>query len=367
MSNSAHDFVEGKQGGASPANQRFLSLDDLAHMPEPSWMIEGLFERNSLIMLAGPSYSFKSFLALDWLLNMAAGRNWIGRVTQPAKVAYILGEGKASLLKRIRAWVIYNNLSTLENARLKQNFKVTFNVTQLASSDSVDQLLDDLNAENFSPDVIAVDTFARAAVGLDENDARDIGEWVDQADRLRQLGFTVLFLHHTKKNTEMGVQYRGSTALMGAMDTAMTLVRTENYCTLTVTKQKDHDEGAPLKFKRHMVSLGGDKESCVLLPVEMPTKREKVEVPVTLGAEWVEEKSAGETDIINALVANSTFESDKARAAVLAEKLGISEGAARTRISRARTQPSSAAVTSQLHVTDVIDDVIAATPLESER
>src|SRR3954469_5121630 len=105
------------------SKQRFLSLSDLATMPAPKWMIEGLFEANSLIMLAGPSYSFKSFLLLDWLLCMASGRNWNGRQTTPAKIGYALGEGKSSLLKRIHAWITYNNPSTSELERLKANFR----------------------------------------------------------------------------------------------------------------------------------------------------------------------------------------------------------------------------------------------------
>jgi len=82
-----------------PKNKRFLSLDDLTHLPEPMWCIEGMFEANSLIMLAGPPASYKSFLALSWLLAMASGKEWCGRKTQPAKVLYVLGEGKSSLLK----------------------------------------------------------------------------------------------------------------------------------------------------------------------------------------------------------------------------------------------------------------------------
>jgi RecA-family ATPase len=64
-------------------------------MPAPAWLIEGLFEVNSLVMVAGPPGNFKSFLAIDWVLSMAVGRKWHTRPTCPSKVLYCLGEGKS--------------------------------------------------------------------------------------------------------------------------------------------------------------------------------------------------------------------------------------------------------------------------------
>lgn len=314
-------------------DKRFLTLSDLRNLPQPSWLVEGLFERNSLVMLAGPSYSFKSFLLLDWILNMASGRQWCGRKTATGKIGYALGEGKSGLLKRVQAWITYNNPTKEELERIEQNFRITFEVPQLASKASTDNMLVDLEQEGFRPEVIAVDTFARSMVGLDENDAKDTGLWVESADRLRQLGYCVLFLHHTKKNTEFGNVYRGSSAIIGAMDTAMTLVRSENTCTLTVTKQKDHDEGAPMKFRRILVG-GGDDQSCVLTPTVGMDSRFSAD-PSLL------ERQTPYEDVENVLaevMEDGTFKSDRARSFELARRSGISQIAAQSRISRANKE-----------------------------
>lgn len=314
-------------------DKRFLSLSDLRNLPKPSWLIEGLFERGSLVMLAGPSYSFKSFLLLDWLLCMASGRKWLGRTTAACKVGYALGEGKSSLLKRVQAWITYNDLSKEEIARIEENFKITFEVPQLASKASTDNMLADLEAEGFKPEVIAVDTFARSMVGMDENDQKDTGLWVEQADRLRQVGYGVIFLHHTKKNTENGTVYRGSTAIIGAMDTAMMLIRSENTCTLTVTKQKDHDEGAPMKFRRILVG-GGDDQSCVLTPTVVMDSRHAEPEP--------NPEDIGPLENVNLVLAevleDATYPSDRVRADALAKRTGISWSAAQSRISRANKE-----------------------------
>lgn len=320
-------------------DKRFLSLSDLASLPQPSWLIEDMFERNSLVMLAGPSYSFKSFLLMDWILCMATGRPWNGKATSYCKVGYALGEGKASLFKRVKAWITYNNLTPEELKRLEDNFRVTFEVPQLASKASTDNMLADLEQEGFKPEVLAIDTFARSAVGLNENSQQDTGVWVESADRLRQLGYTVIFLHHTKKNTDPkfggSIQYRGSTAIIGAMDTAMSLVRAENTCTLTITKQKDHDEGAPMRFRRLLIGSGSKEQSCVLVPMIGVDSRFTDDSINNLEPEPPRDLEVVE-DVLAEVLEDADYPSDSVRAQALSRRTGLSFTAARSRIFRAK-------------------------------
>lgn len=312
------------------STNRFLSIDDLTHLPSPQWLIEGLFEVNSLVMVAGPPASFKSFLAIDWVLSIATGRKWNGKHTVPAKVLYLLGEGKASLLKRLEAWCHYHRVTAAERALLAINFRVTFDVPQLASKSSVDNMLAGLVAEDFQPNVIVVDTFARSFVGLDENSQRDTGLWIESADRLRQLGYTVIFLHHTAKNTEFGLKYRGSTAIMGAMDTAFTLQKDKDVRSLSkleCVKQKDHDEGDPLYFQRVIVRPNPSEEgSIVLIP---SVKMDERFTPEGQSEEKIR-------TVMTSLIEDMSFDSDRARARELARQTGITETAAQGRITRHR-------------------------------
>ncbi len=310
------------------AEKRFLSIDDLSHLPKPRWAIDGLFEVNSLVMLCGPPGHYKSFMALDWILSMAVGRKWNHRPTTPAKVLYILGEGKASLLKRIDTWVRFQNLSAEEHARLVDNFRVDFDVAQFASKASVDNMLSQLVTEKFTPSVIVVDTFARSFVGLDENSQKDTGVWIESADRLRQLGMTVIFLHHTAKNTEFGFKFRGSSAIEGALDTSFVLHKDPRSGTikLTCTKQKDHDEGNPMYFKTHeVIGPNGKEDSVVLVPAPM------IDEGYTEEGQKIEE-------VILKLLADDTFMSDRARARRLKELFPSipTEAAAQNRIVNAR-------------------------------
>ena len=307
---------------------RIFSVDQLGEMPPPRWLIDELFEANSLVMVAGPPGSYKSFLVLDWMLCMAVGRSWNKRATAPSKVLYVLGEGKSSLLKRIDTWVFHQKLTPLEREALKRNFRVTFDVPQMAHKSSVDNLLSTLEAEGYAPEVIVIDTFARSFVGMDENSQKDVGMWVESADRLRSLGFTVIFLHHTAKNTEFGVRYRGSTAILGAMDTAMTLVRDGglNRVKLDVTKQKDHDEGDPLYFSRKIILPAEGGEGSIVLVPEVSAEQKVLETMRATDAHLVR------------LLQDDSFPSDRARARVLAQLAGISEASAQTKIRRKRQE-----------------------------
>jgi hypothetical protein len=208
---------------------------------------------------------------------------------------------------------------------------VTFDVPQLASKASVDNMLSGLSAENYTPNVIVVDTFARSFVGLDENSQQDTGLWVESADRLRQLGYTVIFLHHTAKNTEFGLKYRGSTAIMGAMDSAFTLQKDRDVKTLSrleCVKQKDHDEGDPTYLQRIIVRPNAKEEGSIVL---IPT--------VKMDEGFTEQGQANEAKvkkILSTLMEDINFDSDRARARELASQTGLTESAAQTRVSRSR-------------------------------
>lgn len=247
---------------------------------------------------------------------------------------YALGEGKASLLKRLNAWIWHNDLSEEEKAVLNANFRVTFHVPQMASKADVTAFITDLDVDGYAPEVLFVDTLARSFVGKDENSQLDAGLWVDGADRLRQRGMAVIALHHTKKNTEFGLQYRGSSALRGAMDTELTLHRDpdgqKGCAKLACSKQKDHEEFSDVWLRRERVEPPGNIEGSIVLQEIDKPNREAVE-------EELIERDKALDEMIMSLLDDEEYPSDRARARALAEKMGLNEGTAQTKIRRARS------------------------------
>lgn len=309
-----------------------MTIDDLGNLPAPKWLIQGLFEQDALVMLVGPPGSFKSFLALDWALSLAVGRPWNGRRTAASRVLYALGEGKASLLKRIYAWIEYNGLSEYERNTLNANFRATFQVPQLADRRSTQEFSDDLLEDGFRPTVLIIDTLARSFVGKDENSQLDVGLWIDAADHFRQNGVTVLVLHHTMKNTEFGLKYRGSTAWEGALDTGFVLGRNpegkKGYAKLHSMKQKDHEEPEDIWLRHKQIRpQSGGEGSIILVEVDKPEDPDD---------EMKAAEDAALKAIIGSLMNDPSYDSDRARARALTEKTGLIESNAQSKIHRAR-------------------------------
>jgi RecA-family ATPase len=283
-------------------------------------------------MLVGPPGSFKSFLAIDWAMSLAAGIPWSGRATKPSKVLYTLGEGKASLLKRIMAWVHHKKLTQEQEQRLKANFRVTFDVPQLAAQKEMLKWITDFDNDAFDPTFLIIDTLARSYVGKNENDAMDVGIWIDNVDKLRKRGMTVLVLHHTKKNTEGGLKYRGNTAWLGAMDTSFVLERNpdgiKGISKLSCDKQKDHQEPQDIWMRSMQIRPDPNSEGSIVLT--------EVEAPDGEAQERRVQDAVALDEMIHSLLEDATFDSDRARARALAERANILEATAQTKIFRAR-------------------------------
>ena len=308
----------------SQQGSRFFSIDDLTHMPRPTWLIDNLLGSRSIAMLAGPPGCYKSFMARDWMLSMATGRDWAGRAVRCAKSLYILGEGRENLLKRLQVWRGYNNLSSGEEELLSRNFRVTFDMPQMTQKPSVDNLLSSLNEIGFNPDVIVIDTLSRSAVGMDENSQKDMGMWIEQAERLRDLGMTVIIVHHTAKNTEFGHKFRGSSVILGAVDTAILQISQENRVVLKVEKQKDADQGKGMNFNRLIIKQNNDDDGSIILQ------------PTMLVDERFDPNYKSIIDMAIKLIGDDTFKTDSERAEILSNEYGLSMNAAKVKLSRVK-------------------------------
>jgi hypothetical protein len=193
----------------------------------------------------GPPGSGKTFLALDWAATVAStGLN----------VLYFVGEGVQGFARRVLAWQNSRggNIST---------FRAIPQAPHLLERESVETLA--ATVEQYSPALIVVDTFARAAVGGDENSARDVGLAIDALDMIhREYGASSLVIHHSNK---AGAGERGSSAIRGAADATWEVIAAGpgEYSGFQVEcrKMKDAEPPKPMLFQ-----LRGHGDSAVLYP-----------------------------------------------------------------------------------------------------
>src|SRR5947207_3423449 len=50
-----------------------LTYSEMEAMPEPEWLVEGIIQKRSAVVMFGKSNAFKSFLAIDIGLSVEAG------------------------------------------------------------------------------------------------------------------------------------------------------------------------------------------------------------------------------------------------------------------------------------------------------
>lgn len=229
-----------------PARQRSLVYpltwdDELDQVEKVSWLVDGILPANGLSVIYGNPGVGKTFISLDWSMAIAQGMHWHGRLVQPGEVVYVVAEGWRGIKDRVAAWKAANGALTTER-------------TGVAFVGRPLRMLDDHDAEMFvnivrdggiEPALVVIDTLARNAVGVDENNAKDMGRVVSYADYVREeLNTAVLLVHHARKNAEGRAVLRGSSALSGAAD-MIALVEQEEDDTAHLVMKNDKMKDGP--------------------------------------------------------------------------------------------------------------------------
>jgi hypothetical protein len=233
----------------------FYSDIELDALPDPEYLVEGVFPMGGLGAVVARYNEGKTFLALDVALSIAANRPWHSRAVKYGVVVYVLGEGRGGLKKRVRAW--------------KQHYRISGSVpihfltvpVSLISDDDPKALLKAIAGQlPAQPVLIVIDTLARAMPGGNENSSEDMGKAVASADLLReQTGATVMLVHHTGWE---GERSRGHSSLPGAVDTEIRVKKDGTAITVSCGKQRDAEPFPEIGFQLHPVA---DTGSCVLI------------------------------------------------------------------------------------------------------
>jgi hypothetical protein len=241
---------EGEAGEVGAPRFQFQTLAQLRQQPAPQWLIHRLLVRGGTSLLTAKHASFKSFFALDMALCVATGTPWQGFEVARGPVIYVAAEGAHGLRKRADAWEAHHAREAGENFTvLDVPLRIHETGTRAAFVAEIAAL---------APVFIVLDTLARCAVGLDENNSGDMGIFSDAlGDLARATGAHVLTVHHNNKAGD----YRGSSALPAAVDTHLSLERNRDAETPTATlkteKQKDFEELEPLTFEAREIAIPG--------------------------------------------------------------------------------------------------------------
>lgn len=232
-----------------------FSEDEQEAWPEPSWIIPDVLPDEATVMLYGPSRSYKSFLALDLALALAYGKPSIfGAQTDltPVPTLFVAGESPRGLSRQRRpAWKLAHEVEG------NGQFYMVKAMPSLLNG-GMGALREQIREQGLKPKLIVIDTLAKAMAGMNENDARDAGVFIEAVEAMRdEFGATILMIHHTGKEAERGA--RGSSAFFNGFDTVLEAQANNatNTVAVMVRKQKDADEREePFTFQGKMVGPG---------------------------------------------------------------------------------------------------------------
>jgi KaiC/GvpD/RAD55 family RecA-like ATPase len=265
------------------------AFDELVDIVYPRYLLRPLIETGSVGMVFGPSGIGKSFVTIDLAMSIAGGLPWGTLHASQMPVFYIAAEGGDAFGRRVRAWyldAIATRVDTDEERRalraaLESNFFVIPQVVQLAERGHRESLIQDIR--ELCPDrqigMVIVDTVARNALGIEENNNTEMGQFVDACYELRTgLGLpvdeeddskdrrepVVLLVHHTgtvARDADGNMRARGASALRSGVDFSFAL---DGGPPLRLVADKLKDAEAPLPMAvtfSEPIIVGYDREA----------------------------------------------------------------------------------------------------------
>ncbi len=264
--------VEFKPHNSAPAFQ-FVPVADLKYRA-PEYIIEELFETDTLGLMFGDPGCGKSFLAVDIALSIATGTPFHGRDTKQGSVFFIAGEGHNGLARRFAAWSQARGVSLSGVPLFKSERAAQF--LDGASAMAVENAVAELAYHHGSPALVIIDTLARNFGAGDENNTQDMSNFIVAIDDLKARfpNCSVLIVHHSGHAAKE--RARGAMALKGALDTEYRVEKEGHEMKLVNTKMKDAEPPQDLFFRFQQVDLDGIAKSAVLEATEAPERKQKL-------------------------------------------------------------------------------------------
>lgn len=210
----------------------YQALDLSGDVPPADWLIDGLFCRGDVSVLAGEPSVGKSLLCASISLAVASGNEWAEFEVQPGKVLYVDEENPID--------VVYDRLR-----RMGMDDEVSKNIRYLHNQGvkldkNADLLLEEAIA--WKPHLIVLDSLQQLH-GQDENNAGEMGLLFKLGIQplAREINASVILLHHTTKSEIGGFfqKVRGSGAITASVDAGYSLQKSSgNNLLLSVGKSR---------------------------------------------------------------------------------------------------------------------------------
>jgi hypothetical protein len=253
---------------------RFILFCELQAHSNKEWLVHNLLGHGEASAIYGKPGDGKSVLAQDLGLHVAAGWPWHGRPVRRGAVLYVALERRKLVERRAIAFREKYNVQDLP-------FAIAGGVLDFRDKRTAKHIIDMVrHVEAVTGErviLIIIDTLSRALCGGDENSSKDMGAIVATTTLLQQgTGAHIMWIHHIP--IDGGERMRGHGALLGALDTTISVVKGDAGRAATVVKANDSEEGERVAFTLEGVPIGQDSDGNVttaplVVPLENPPAR----------------------------------------------------------------------------------------------
>ncbi len=276
----------------------------MRNIPDPPMLIDRLITEASITMVAGKTYSGKTFVGLEAALCVAFGKRFMGQFEagKPGNVLFLEGDsprfdtGRALYSMATPTLEAFYHDPEFDPTRLDA-LQVDWNVTganlDLANPMDLHAIANAANSmvspigthQEAAGDLvyqkgcklIVIDTFKRYHL-KDEDKSVEMQPIMNALDNLRSLtGAAIIFLHHTTKSDR--TKARGSTVIEGSVDNWFTITKTSKRHKLEIEKSRGK-EVEPFWFTIGMV--GGVKTVAFDGYAENTEKPQKVNLALNI-------------------------------------------------------------------------------------
>lgn len=215
-------------------------------------VVQGLFFRDTLAWVAGPSGTFKSFVTADLAFRYGQDdMDFHGMRMTSGRSLLIVAEGAAGYADRKTAW-------EKEHGREVKNVSIYPAPLQLGDTlKEMPALISYLREEEDAGrpfGLVVFDTQAMCTVGVEENGS-EMNLVVNMLHRIREVsGACVLVVHHFGKDKRAGM--RGSSMIQAAADTVCVLKRKDDELDVTLsTSQADEGKQKDAETQKDFLTL----------------------------------------------------------------------------------------------------------------
>lgn len=242
--------------GGGAMRERMIRGSAIFDLPQPTWLVDGLVQEQSITQIIGAPGCGKTFLALDLALCTLTQQPWQGHTTNadPLRpVLWMAGEGLHEIGRRIKAWCAHHGV---DPGSIIDRFIVVPGGGDLSDPRMADELRHLAGSIDCQPQLCIVDTQARHYVGSDEQSSQALGVFFHHMQDVADLDMSVVIVHHAGKDTAKGG--RGSNVQDGHVRSIIAMSKSDKPGTATIKHTKANNGAELPLWVTELVPAGVD-------------------------------------------------------------------------------------------------------------